>query len=151
MQFAAGEEPITGTIASPDASISLPHTYTTQGTHTGWLIVEDEVGGHKVERPVSVSVTAPPNKKPTATLSVDPADGREDLEVTASFTASDSDSGPDPLEWVVDWGDGSCTPRCAGGKPTWSAVTGRSEEKTSELQSLMRISYAGFCLKKKKK
>src|SRR3546814_4783953 len=26
----------------------------------------------------------------------------------------------------------------------------RSEEHTSELQSLMRISYAGFCLKKKK-
>src|SRR3546814_3376934 len=32
--------------------------------------------------------------------------------------------------------------RCAGG--------GRSEEHTSELQSLMRISYAVFCLKKKK-
>src|SRR3546814_9552326 len=28
---------------------------------------------------------------------------------------------------------------------------GRSEEHTSELQSLMRISYAVFCLKKKKK
>src|SRR3546814_4565177 len=27
----------------------------------------------------------------------------------------------------------------------------RSEEHTSELQSLMRISYAAFCLKKKKK
>src|SRR3546814_1300957 len=30
------------------------------------------------------------------------------------------------------------------------AVEGRSEEHTSELQSLMRISYAVFCLKKKK-
>src|SRR3546814_8792953 len=30
------------------------------------------------------------------------------------------------------------------------AVTIRSEEHTSELQSLMRISYAVFCLKKKK-
>src|SRR3546814_8793462 len=29
-------------------------------------------------------------------------------------------------------------------------VKGRSEEHTSELQSLMRISYAVFCLKKKK-
>src|SRR3546814_19521088 len=29
--------------------------------------------------------------------------------------------------------------------------TARSEEHTSELQSLMRISYAVFCLKKKKK
>src|SRR3546814_5557761 len=32
-----------------------------------------------------------------------------------------------------------------------SRPTGRSEEHTSELQSLMRISYAVFCLKKKKK
>src|SRR3546814_9533446 len=31
-----------------------------------------------------------------------------------------------------------------------AAVYGRSEEHTSELQSLMRISYAVFCLKKKK-
>src|SRR3546814_1111704 len=31
------------------------------------------------------------------------------------------------------------------------AATRRSEEHTSELQSLMRISYAVFCLKKKKK
>src|SRR3546814_6039043 len=30
-------------------------------------------------------------------------------------------------------------------------LMGRSEEHTSELQSLMRISYAVFCLKKKKK
>src|SRR3546814_10265730 len=32
----------------------------------------------------------------------------------------------------------------------WPAATSRSEEHTSELQSLMRISYAVFCLKKKK-
>src|SRR3546814_1387152 len=31
-----------------------------------------------------------------------------------------------------------------------NATTSRSEEHTSELQSLMRISYAVFCLKKKK-
>src|SRR3546814_1533628 len=31
------------------------------------------------------------------------------------------------------------------------ATVGRSEEHTSELQSLMRISYAVFCLKKKNK
>src|SRR3546814_8853097 len=33
----------------------------------------------------------------------------------------------------------------------WRDPTLRSEEHTSELQSLMRISYAVFCLKKKKK
>src|SRR3546814_2215931 len=32
-----------------------------------------------------------------------------------------------------------------------TAVQARSEEHTSELQSLMRTSYAAFCLKKKKK
>src|SRR3546814_5193267 len=32
-----------------------------------------------------------------------------------------------------------------------SKARGRSEEHTSELQSLMRISYAVFCLKKNKK
>src|SRR3546814_7193748 len=32
-----------------------------------------------------------------------------------------------------------------------SVATGRSEEPTSELQSLMRISYAVFCLKQKTK
>src|SRR3546814_5460939 len=34
--------------------------------------------------------------------------------------------------------------------PNDHQTTGRSEEHTSELQSLMRISYAVFCLKKKK-
>src|SRR3546814_5875667 len=39
-----------------------------------------------------------------------------------------------------------------GGTPSWRSTTCRpvrSEEHTSELQSLMRISYAVFCLKKK--
>src|SRR3546814_1784780 len=36
----------------------------------------------------------------------------------------------------------------AASVPSWVR---RSEEHTSELQSLMRISYAVFCLKKKKK
>src|SRR3546814_2399283 len=35
--------------------------------------------------------------------------------------------------------------------PGLSVAVIRSEEHTSELQSLMRISYAVFCLKKKKK
>src|SRR3546814_2691200 len=40
----------------------------------------------------------------------------------------------------------SVDPRNAGNR-----LNDRSEEHTSELQSLMRISYAVFCLKKKKK
>src|SRR3546814_1312610 len=47
--------------------------------------------------------------------------------------------------------------RPCGGKMTpirvsiFAAIAARSEEHTSELQSLMRISYAVYCLKKKKK
>src|SRR3546814_3062839 len=44
------------------------------------------------------------------------------------------------------------TPAVLAGRTGWGGVPlGRSEEHTSELQSLMRISYAVFCLKKKKK
>src|SRR3546814_6029872 len=43
--------------------------------------------------------------------------------------------------------DGRCGARHGG----CLAVPGRSEEHKSELQSLMRISYAVFCSKKKKK
>src|SRR3546814_3686152 len=54
-------------------------------------------------------------------------------------------------------GDGQAAGAAAGpGRRSGAVVragmgTGRSEEHTSELQSLMRISYAVFCLKKKKK
>src|SRR3546814_10313099 len=40
---------------------------------------------------------------------------------------------------------------CAGAVVALGRLHARSEEHTSELQSLMRISYAVFCLKKKKK
>src|SRR3546814_10051652 len=39
--------------------------------------------------------------------------------------------------------------RRPGDREAREAAAGRSEEHTSELQSLMRISYAVFCLKKK--
>src|SRR3546814_4741602 len=38
---------------------------------------------------------------------------------------------------------------CSGDSPIRCRAAARSEEHTSELQSLMRISYAVFCLKKK--
>src|SRR3546814_6292437 len=40
--------------------------------------------------------------------------------------------------------------RAKGGDGSEGGLKVRSEEHTSELQSLMRISYAVFCLKKKK-
>src|SRR3546814_8616613 len=42
-------------------------------------------------------------------------------------------------------------PRLPGSRGCRCQAAARSEEHTSELQSLMRISYAVFCLKKKKK
>src|SRR3546814_8440316 len=51
-------------------------------------------------------------------------------------------------------GTRSAAPRQAGtrtGRHRSSGPPPRSEEHTSELQSLMRISYAVFCLKKKTK
>src|SRR3546814_5057416 len=50
---------------------------------------------------------------------------------------------PPPASAVRTWHD---TPDLVRKRP---APTCRSEEHTSELQSLMRISYADFCLKKK--
>src|SRR3546814_6478017 len=41
-------------------------------------------------------------------------------------------------------------PRYGDKKTEFQSLVGRSEEHTSELQSLMRISYAVFCLKKNK-
>src|SRR3546814_3471204 len=45
---------------------------------------------------------------------------------------------------------GSRATPCAPSPSSGTAAPARSEEHTSELQSLMRISYAVFCLKKKK-
>src|SRR3546814_7151786 len=44
-----------------------------------------------------------------------------------------------------------CLNNVAGYLTPEQIAEARSEEHTSELQSLMRIAYAGFCLKKKKK
>src|SRR3546814_4068664 len=76
-------------------------------------------------------------------------------------------SDPDPIYFKRgdDRGSVSCASKPAGGArprgvsasalkrlPIWfGSMRRRSEEHTSELQSLMRISYAVFCLKKTNK
>src|SRR3546814_2175798 len=74
------------------------------------------------------------------------------------------------MPWRTLFADAEAIFRGAGGRPHWAKrhtlsradvatlypmasryIAVRSEEHTSELQSLMRISYAVFCLKKKKK
>src|SRR3546814_9240553 len=64
-------------------------------------------------------------------------------------TTGGGDAGdPDRLTAAVADGTG---PQCDPARRSRGSAYRRSEEHTSELQSLMRISYAVFCLKKKKK
>src|SRR3546814_5994140 len=53
-------------------------------------------------------------------------------------------------EWILP-STGALTPATIAGVIARRIRKGRSEAHKSELQSLMRISYAVFCLKKKKK
>src|SRR3546814_8303687 len=57
----------------------------------------------------------------------------------------------DQIESVVDIGVVTPIPLADARVRGIAALRSRSEEHTSELQSLMRISYAVFCLKKKNK
>src|SRR3546814_5744511 len=111
-------------------------------------------------------IRRPPNSTRTDTLfpyttlfrslTVSPTEGRE--EWTISGTIADMVDGAAievalmPVNgrwWSVDLSLGGITrTEIASLDPTRRL---RSEEHTSELQSLMRISYAVFCLKKKKK
>src|SRR3546814_9861920 len=74
-----------------------------------------------------------------------------DGSAIAAFALSEPDAGSDVAAM-------SCSAAADGddyildGEKTWisnGGIADRSEEHTSELQSLMRISYAVFCLKKK--
>src|SRR3546814_936754 len=61
------------------------------------------------------------------------------LSLTGGVTALATKLRPEMFDWdAVGWSQIGA----------WM-IAGRSEEHTSELQSLMRISYAVFCLKKK--
>src|SRR3546814_10019081 len=68
-------------------------------------------------------------------------------------TAAAKGDAPHPAASVQPGGEGRDFPlqRFDIGGETLDPVGRRSEEHTSELQSLMRISYAVFCLKKKTK
>src|SRR3546814_10114460 len=57
---------------------------------------------------------------------------------------------PAPTPWRTRTREKSRPPWGHGGRDARAAGEKRSEEHTSELQSLMRNSYAVFCLKKKK-
>src|SRR3546814_4283385 len=73
---------------------------------------------------------------------------------TTLFRSHCGDSRPRPARFdAVDRGLYDCGERRGGKSARGEKVAGdvRSEKHTSELQSLMRITYAVFCLKKNKK
>src|SRR3546814_1030418 len=76
------------------------------------------------------------------------------LEIAVPVVAEGRDrarqiEGPHPVEAFVVQRDDPVPRGARAGIPMLDRI--RSEEHTSELQSLMRISYAVFCLKKKTK
>src|SRR3546814_2035569 len=68
-------------------------------------------------------------------------------KVALAFTSRSTDSS---LPWTrrIAQKRAACRRACSE-RPEKTSMPLRSEEHTSELQSLMRISYAVFCLKKK--
>src|SRR3546814_9154661 len=101
----------------------------------GWIITG--TGGHATERPVI------PSHGPDYAKEVDGPDAwrhmvRKAFKEGASVIKIASHFAPDEVRAGIE------EAHLLGIKVT------RSEEHTSELQSLMRISYAVFCLKKKK-
>src|SRR3546814_4756819 len=71
--------------------------------------------------------------------------------IQALFERTDG-TNPIPALLFDTAGSGGTADGTLNWNPTFGTLnlhTGRSEEHTSELQSLMRISYAVFCLKKK--
>src|SRR3546814_7590430 len=74
---------------------------------------------------------------------------------TTRFRSITKPSSPSPADASTCSTPSSATATPTGAKPPHTPldkrIRKRSEEHTSELQSLMRISYAVFCLKKKNK
>src|SRR3546814_8026782 len=98
---------------------------------------------------------------PADTTAQDGARDKHDIIVTATRRTARLQDVPlsvtafgqeqlDDLGIVGYEGIAQNTPGIVVNRPTQN-FNNRSEEHTSELQSLMRISYAVFCLKKKKK
>src|SRR3546814_10683482 len=109
-------------------------------------------------------IRRPPRSTRTDTLFPDTTLFRSTEDAEASFddaSRPDTQGVPRPLEFACELSDGVAqlfgdAQHAGCFHWTWSeegkrqSGRNRSEEHTSELQSLMRISYAVFCLTKKK-
>src|SRR3546814_6326694 len=88
----------------------------------------------------------PSARPPDTMIFADVSSGRSDLAISAPTKLEMPASLPAPTASTVPE-----PPEVAALSNAVPRKVRRSEEHTSELQSLMRISYAVFCLKKKKK
>src|SRR3546814_10429596 len=95
-------------------------------------------------------------------MRVDPSELRELISLSPAIEPSDCSSGVATLDAMVSglapamlvdteiMGKSTCG-KGETGRKTKASPPDRSEEHTSEIQSIMSISYAAFCLNKKKK
>src|SRR3546814_1755277 len=83
-------------------------------------------------------------KEPPSIRHRDRYDGSVSMETSITRTLELNGMTVEDFDAVELYSCFPCVPKMA------RRILGRSEEHTSELQSLMRISYAVFCLKKKK-
>src|SRR3546814_6490923 len=99
---------------------------------------------------VAVTTLTSLDDRDLKTIGVDRAPGEQVLHLTELAMASGIDgivcSGAEVADARRLWPKGFFV--VPGVRPANGAAGDRSEEHTSELQSLMRISYAGFWLKK---
>src|SRR3546814_3709363 len=83
------------------------------------------------------------------TLKPSPAESSSDLLGSQLLSAFEEHGVSGQMARVVDQDVRFGVSTDEGDGDEWPQLRERSEEHTSELQSLMRISYAVFCLKKK--
>src|SRR3546814_3087034 len=125
----------------------FPYTtlFRSSGSFAFDLQVTDSSGGTPATGTASytLAVNAPTITLTPATL----PGGTVDAAYSQALTAS---GGTAPYTFSVTAGNLPAGLGLAGDGTLSGTPTARSEEHTSELQSLMRISYAVFCLKKKK-
>src|SRR3546814_5271777 len=109
------------------------------------MALGSESGGAYSHEPWCITSTPPPGSPRDAFL----CSGSFDRPVLIGLRRGDSQSRPRIAIEISKAPDISSWWSC---ERNWrDRPSSRSEEHTSELQSLMRISYAVFCLKKKKK
>src|SRR3546814_4602543 len=122
--------------------------------------------GRLVEQAVFLQRTAQPQVQfgytPPPQPLVVPCDGRQVSQALTNLIknaiesiegrqqAQGEDAPGGAIDVTLGIGAGNCVIEVADNGRGLPDVNRRSEEHTSELQSLMRISYAVFCLKKKK-